>query len=522
MENVTSIDKIEKKYDKSGFFVKYGGSIAGATLLIGGWSLLLTFLCIKVYSKPIKANWAKYKCNPLIIPFAGIIQEKGPAEAPIYASQNFTECTNNILEKIVIGATKPVYKIVDNIVLIFKLIADNVQKMRITIFKLFKQLLGLSSWLQNKIISVIIPFQKLLLKLKDTLQKVGATISSSLLAVLGINLAFTSWLKTLITLFIIIFTLSAMYIINMWLIPFTWIPAAIYTVIWITFFTYFAIVAGWVGHIFKLTNASMPSSPGKPSCFDENTIIHTTDGYKKIKDIVCGDNLGKTNCVTAVFKAKNEQNMYNLNNVIVSGTHHVYHDKLNWIQVSSHPNAIYLPNYNKPILYCINTIDKCIIINNTVFTDWDDFNTIDFMKIKNYGLVNNIKNIHAVTDSGLIPTTLIKLKNKKTKKIQNINIGDILQNNETVLVIIKIKADDLINQKTYSFKNTLIHGSNLFFTYSHLGEFTSNTTNHNEQFLYHFITNTGKFTINNNIEIHDYNSTIEHILDIRYPSNIRN
>ena len=263
MENVTSIDKIEKKYDKSGFFVKYGGSIAGATLLIGGWSLLLTFLCIKVYSKPIKANWAKYKCNPLIIPFAGIIQEKGPAEAPIYASQNFTECTNNILEKIVIGATKPVYKIVDNIVLIFKLIADNVQKMRITIFKLFKQLLGLSSWLQNKIISVIIPFQKLLLKLKDTLQKVGATISSSLLAVLGINLAFTSWLKTLITLFIIIFTLSAMYIINMWLIPFTWIPAAIYTVIWITFFTYFAIVAGWVGHIFKLTNASMPSSPGK-------------------------------------------------------------------------------------------------------------------------------------------------------------------------------------------------------------------------------------------------------------------
>ncbi len=512
MENVTSVDKIEKKYDKSGFLVKYGGSITMAFILLSTFSLIISYLCIKVYAKPIKDDWAKYKCNPLVLPFAGIIQDLPPGKVATYTAENFSECANTILEKIVITFTKPVYQILDNIVATFKMVADAVQKLRDTFFKLFKKLMSLSSYIQSKIISVIIPFQKLLIKLKDTLSRVAATVSASFMAILGINLAFGSWLKTMITIFIVVFTLSAMYIVYLWIIPFTWIPAAIYTVIWVTFFTFFAIVAGWVGYIYKQQQASMPAVPGKPACFDEDTLIKTINGNKKIKDLILNERLGKDNIVNAIFKVKNTQNMYNLNNVIVSGAHYVYNDK--WIQVKDHPKAVLIPEYNKKIIYCINTTDKRIRINNIIFADWDDLNTIDFMKLKNYGVINNINNLHSFTDSGLIGTTKIILQNNKIKCLKDIDIGDILKNNEKVLAIIKIKADDLINHKLYQFKNKTIHGSNLFFTSTHLGDFKTKRINNKEKVFYHIITDTGKFTIDN-IEIYDYNSAIEHILDIR-------
>ena len=50
MENVTSVDKIEKKYDKSGFLVKYGGSITMAFILLSSFGLITSYLCIKVYA----------------------------------------------------------------------------------------------------------------------------------------------------------------------------------------------------------------------------------------------------------------------------------------------------------------------------------------------------------------------------------------------------------------------------------------------------------------------------------------
>ena len=512
MENVTSVDKIEKKYDKSGFLVKYGGSITMALLILGFFGAATSYLCIKVYAQPIKDDWAKYKCNPLILPFAGIIQDKPPGEVPLYTSQNFTECANDILEQIVITFTKPVYETLDGIVLAFNKIAEGVQKLRDEFFKLFEKLMSLTSYIQNKIISVIIPFQKLLIKLKDTLSRVAATVSASFMAILGINLAFGSWIKTVITVFIVVFTLSALYIVYLWIIPFTWIPAAIATAIWVTFFTFFAIVAGWVGYIYKQQQASMPAVPGKPACFDEDTLIKTTNGNKKIKDLKLNERLGKDNIVNAIFRVKNTQNMYNLNDVIVSGDHYVYYDK--WIQVKDHPKAVLIPNYNKKTIYCINTSNKRIIINNTIFADWDDLNTIDFMKLKNYSITNNIKNLHSFTDSGLIGTTKIKLQNNTTKNIKDIDIDDILLNNHKVMAVVKIKADDLINHNLYKFKNNTICGSNLFFTYTHLGDFETKRINNKEKVFYHIITDTGKFTIDN-IEIYDYNSAIEHILDIR-------
>ena len=293
MENVTSVDKLEKKYDKSSYMQQYGGSVVAAFFILLSLGLISTFLSIKANAAPIRANWDLYKCNPMYIPFAGIIHNKSLNEIPEFTAQNFAGCSNFILEDIVVDFTAPLQFLTGNILLVFRAVADGVNAFNAELRKIMKKLESLGNLLINKLLAFAVPLQKILFKIVDIFDRLTATITTGLLSVLGINLGFASWVKNLISIFIIVFTISAYYIMQLWFIPFTWIPAAIATVIWVAFFVYFAIVAGWVEHIFRLTKASMPSTPGKPECFDENTLIKTINGYKKIKNLSLNDKLTK-------------------------------------------------------------------------------------------------------------------------------------------------------------------------------------------------------------------------------------
>tara|TARA_B100001093_G_scaffold344142_1_gene328929 strand:+ start:3305 stop:4861 length:1557 start_codon:yes stop_codon:yes gene_type:complete len=515
MENVvTSVDKLEKKYDRSSYMQQYGGSVISAFIILVSLGLISAYLNIKAAKEPIKKNWEFYKCNPMYIPFAGIIHDDLD-----YTAQNFSECSNIILSDVALDFTQPLQFLTSNILLIFKGAADGVNALNNELKKIMNNLLNVLRDILNKFAGFIVPLQKLLFKIVDTFKRLTAIVSTSILTVLGINLGFASWIKNLISIFIGVFIASAAIIVVLWFIPFTWIPAGIATVIWTSFFVLFAVIAGWVEHIFKLTKASMPSAPGKPKCFDENTIIKTINGEKKIKDLILNDALNKNDYVNAIFKIINKENkenkekMYNLNDVIVSGNHFVYHNTLGWIKVEKHPDAIYLSNYNKPYIYCINTTSKRISINNTTFADWDDLDSIDMMKLKNYKIIHNCKHLHSITDSGLNKNMKIKTMNGY-KLIQNINLNDVLYNNNEIIGIVKIYANDLKFKQKYSFKNNNIIGSNIYFTNNHLGKYSIENNNDNEKIYYHLITKNGKYFVEN-IEIYDYNSAIEHILDIK-------
>ena len=87
---------------------------------------------------------------------------------------------------------------------------------------------------------------------------------------------------------------------------------------------------------------------------------------KKIIDIAVGDILKNNNKVTAKFKVKREGSTMcklGITNIIVSDSHLV---KCNgeWIRMFKHPEAEKMPNYNEPYLYCLNTSNKNIVINN--------------------------------------------------------------------------------------------------------------------------------------------------------------
>jgi hypothetical protein len=150
--------------------------------------------------------------------------------------------------------------------------------------------------------------------------------------------------------------------------------------------------------------------------------------------------------------------MYKLNdNIVVSDSHMIkYLGK--WIPTSNHPNAIKIETYNEPYLYCLNTSNKTINIDEFIFSDWDEIYDDELDEIITTSELNSLNDIHKYMDSGFIKNTEIKLKNGTTKCIKDICVGDILENNESVYGIVEINGTTLSAQYTHYFDNKIFEG----------------------------------------------------------------
>ena len=149
--------------------------------------------------------------------------------------------------------------------------------------------------------------------------------------------------------------------------------------------------------------------------------------------------------------------MYNLNNVIVSDSHIVRHND-KWVKVCEHPQAVKVEKYDEEYLYCINTNQKLVTINNTIFADWDDLYGENLYEIIKQTGVNNVDKLHAHVDGGFCQGTHVTLNNGHNKEIQNIKIGDILQDNNKVYGIVEIDPTILKHYK-FNLGDVTINGA---------------------------------------------------------------
>jgi len=144
-----------------------------------------------------------------------------------------------------------------------------------------------------------------------------------------------------------------------------------------------------------------------------------------------------------------------------------------------------IDSYYKEFIYCINTESKYIHVDDIVFFDWDE-----------------------ITDEEVT---------RRLVNIKDIEINDILKFGENILGVVKIDAKNINNVQEYNINNNYITGSNnLVFKDETLGRYNStiNMTGYQKirpKYLYHLITDTKTFKINN-ITFFDYSFSLEHCL----------
>jgi hypothetical protein len=532
--NIIQENKINKLYDKLTYFDQYGLSVIIFILLTILLIIAYFYSIIMLQIQPIKNDWQQQRCNPKVIPFAGLINKPNDKSIAAFTQENFIYCTQNILTSLSSYALQPLTFLTASLNVLYGDLSDDIQSGRSMFDNVRNNISIIVKEIMGRIINSLVPIQQIIIGFKDIMSKVQGILISGLFTSFGTYETLRSLLGTIVQL--IINTLIALVVIiaSMWVIPFTWGIASSMTAIFISISIPLAILVIFMTKVLHIHSNSIPKIPSKPRlCFDEDTNLKMNNGTtKKISEIEVGDNLEYNNIVTSKIKlCANNIQMYNLYGVIVSDKHIVYYND-KWIHVRNHPHAVLINSYNKPYIYCLNTSIKTITINNVIFSDWDDlydnnvlniinnFIQLNIIKNENYEIKKN--DIHKYLDSGFHPETNIMLKNGNIKHIKDIIIGDILKNDEKVYGLVEIEGTLIYNQYEYDFDNNtqpIIGSSNLLFYNNKSKIMSTNMLNtkykQNQDVisnkLYQLLTHTGTYYINN-IIFYDYNGSIDLIL----------
>ena len=273
--------------------------------------------------------------------------------------------------------------------------------------------------------------------------------------------------------------------------------AAISSAIFLTISIPTAIITSIVSKSLHIKSSGIPGL-----CFDEGTEIKKRDGsIAKIKDVCVGDVLENDVTVTGTMcLSRCTESVYNLNGIIVSGSHVVKFCE-RWIKVCDHPYADLLPEYDDQYLYCMNTSEKTITIDETTFTDWDEIygeslRTLAFEKI----------------DGGLMGETLIELSDGTDAQLKNIVPATVLKSGDVVLGTVEVRLSSKNRVFNYCLGDSVVFvGANINVLKDNGGKIIKKNrfeTRVKEETVYHLITDTGVFNVMG-IKVYDYNSLVD-------------
>ena len=490
-KNINDTSKyIHKLYDKLTYFDMYGSSVIIFLIITMFVFFVYTYCQVMQVRKEVADDWTNQRCNPKYLPFAGYITHPEGITAFDYTNENFQYCVQNILTNVTGYALQPIQYMINSLQQMFQVIGNSIQKIREFLDLLRQNVKTVAEDVLHRILNVMVPLQTVLIALMDTFQKIQGVMTAGLYTMLGSYYTLQSLMGAILELIIKLLVVLVVIIVGLWVMPFTWPAAAASSAVFLSIAVPLSIIVIFMTEVLHIKTSKIP----KLRCFDKNTLLIMKDGsYKKIIDIQPGDMLENNVMVTATMKVDaSNLRMFMINNITVSESHVVKYGD-NWIHVKDHPDAVELDieTYKEPYLYCLNTSSKEIIINDVVFTDWDEIYDESLNKVI-HNIPQNLfcrnkkdqkENIHKYLDKGFDSDTNVYLLDNTRKPIKDINVGDVLSTKGVVYGIVEIE-------------NNCILGNN--------------TENNIETKLYHLLVSNKCFEIDG-IIIRDYNDIIDSI-----------
>jgi hypothetical protein len=544
-EKIKISTKINLLYAKSGYMNRYGTDVWAAALICLAFIIFINYYYFVNILQVVKADWSVHRCNPLVLPFAGYIQNPTDVSKLEFTASNFNDCLNTILKNVVLMAIQPlnfamtvIQDAVNRVIEGF----DQLRKLTANVRNQFESIMQQIYAAMSNLIGTMILYT---IKIKDSMFKIKGILTTALFTLFGSYMALVSLFLVIIDLVILILIIIAAMIVAfllLSLIPLIGIPfkisAALTTLVMIAILVPCLLFAFALSRVMGL---STPPPPRIPGCFAGDTLVEMTsasdeqrDVRKKMKDIAVGDQLKNGSIVTSIIQfAAAEQNVYQLYGTLVTGEHRVFHPTLKWIKVKDHPESVYVPDFKEPLVYCLNTTLKSFTIRDTVFSDWDDIDEEACEDLHTYGVVPGylppnftLADIHLYLESGFQKNSTVVLANNTTIPLTAVKVNDVLATGEKIVGVIKMSARDIMLYN-YTFtkaepekviKICFCGSQNIHIADENLGIINGMQVknkipliNPSEEFLYHFLTDS-KFVTINNVRFNDYNSGIDKYL----------
>lgn len=282
--------------------------------------LVLNVLTIGI--SRIKKNWVMYRCNPIVMPFASYFGHE-----PV---SNFTYCIQNMQTSYMSYLMEPTHYIMGVFGSMLGGLTKDVQTIRKKIANMIQNIGNIVGSIFGVFINIIIQFQKIITKLKDTMGKVIGVI------------------------------MTVIYLLD------TGIQTGT------------SVMGGPIGKTLRFV------------CFHPETPVRLKNGNTKyMKDINLGDILINGSEVMSVMKIKgnsygiqdkhsNDNPYYKIYDdsikgyIYVTGSHLIKEKNGNFVPVREYNESL-IEHYVKTNEFsCLITSDHKIPVGNHIFWDWED------------------------------------------------------------------------------------------------------------------------------------------------------
>jgi hypothetical protein len=324
-------------------------------------------------------NWPKYRCNPVIMPFAGLFGYD--------ASENFNFCMKNIFNLNAGAVLAPVYGVMSNFTDIVGTISNVANSFRYLIANLLKGMERLMASFRDRFQFILFSIRMSFFKIMNLMGRLYTTFY----AVIFMGMSAIQAAKNVANNDMVKFLLEFCFDPN------TPIELA-------------------SGAILPISNINIGDK------------LASVNGVNPI--------------VISKFKFDGSATqMVNLAGVILSSKHYVYYDNLGiWIEAGDHPDS--KSHFSLPELICLNTTTHTIKINNKIFSDYDESESPAVIKetqklaekTVNAGIFGKVIDNYAL---GLDGNINVKLNNGLTKKLSDISINEKIAQGGKVLGIVQ-------------------------------------------------------------------------------------
>lgn len=358
-QDKNGLTKIKELYKKSGYFDRYGTDVFLTTVIIIGLLIINMYFSAKNILGPQNVKWDLNKCNPVVIPFAGLINKPNDDTVSEFTQKNFIRCTQSILQNIVDPWLKSLFLKLNNNSVIFDQLTESIKMLYNKITKIQSVAAVSIEELYKRLLLLVEPFRDFFTSIKDLFNRIKGII------------------------FVIIYSLYS----------------RLYTLI-----DAFDLLKKRLIQINEKTSASAVSTISMflsilvsnlnnetQVCFDPKTKIMLKNGnIVQMKNIELGSTLKNGSVVESVMRISNLDNNNNIiqimykiekgeNNepIYVTGSHLVYDSTIgNFVKVQNYRgvNPALQTEKECPELACLITSDHTIPIGSEIFHDWEDNN----------------------------------------------------------------------------------------------------------------------------------------------------
>lgn len=331
----------------------------------------------------VMANWSDRRCEiPVVMAAAFFRPESDPRTGSEYAKDNFDFCLKSTVEKFISMFMVPIQALFGKQVRVTGDAMNMVDTIRKMATNMYNSFFAYMDRYFTKFNTAVFEMSRITQHLKMAMGRLNAIAVSMIYAGISLFRGIMNFIQAVIRVVLIICGIMLAIIIILWFILFPVIP-----VILATLGAIVTAVMVFTGILSDELSSDAQSKMGG-FCFSEGTMIRvlSKDGSvatKKVEDIQLGDILAdQCGTITALIHMKGDDiPLYNLNGILVSGSHLVMGTDGLWKSVTDDERAIRTEK-TSPIIYCFNTTTNNIPISAQdqsviLFRDWEELGNTD-------------------------------------------------------------------------------------------------------------------------------------------------